>query len=795
MREGFLSTREATGAITPHAVAEAPTPGPVQNPFERPIAAIRRYAWLIVTITIVCGGLGALATRFITPEYEVRATLWVATGSTGGSERVGPIRSAELLSSNAWIELFRSYRVVDEVVRRLAMYVAPQDAGDAPLFASFSLKDRFLPGQYELVIDRTGKTWSLSNLAGGPPNRGSYTDSVGAAVGFSWALPEGAYAGSGERRVRFTVIPPREKSLELLQRVGNRMQERSNFLWLTFSDSDGGSAQRVLNAWVDEFVRVAAELKKQNIVEFAKILQEQLKFAENATQQAEAAYQNFRVNTIILPTEAGPVAARGLENDRDPAMASFFEQKIEYDNLRNDREALEKVIANAATGRTPYEGLLFIPSVAQSPGAEALREAFRRLYALQSDLRAKQQAFTDQHPAVIETNAAIEALRRQTIPQLASGLLLQLRERESDYQRRIAAASRELREIPPRTIEERRLSRAVAVSEALYTNLKGRFAEAQLAEASATPDVSVLDTAIAPLTPSKNTAMMVLLGSIIISLGVAVLLALLLDQLDGRLRYTNQVTSELGLVVAGAVPRIPKGGIDSRSPDQVTQFLESFRTIRMHVIHAEPASRVTLAVTSAAPGDGKSLVSANLALSCAEAGLKTVLVDGDTRRGSLHRLHGLSCDPGLTEYLAGLCSEQEIVQVTPHPNLRFVSCGKRHPRSPELLASQPLRILVEKLSETHDVVIVDTPPLAAGIDAYAISAATGRVLLVLRMGQTMRRLASAKLDTLDRLPVQVVGAVLNAVPLTGEFQYYAYSGGYGTPPDSAGQVLEISGSR
>jgi polysaccharide biosynthesis transport protein len=768
---------------------------PEQAPLDRPLAAIRRYKWIIVGLTVAAAAIGVVASRFIRPRYELRATIWIGGANTqrGANERSsGPIRSAELLNSGSWIELFRSHRVVDEVVRKLSLYVQPEDDRDKPLFERFALGERFVPGAYELTVDRVQKSWTLATVEGKIVEQGAARDSIGRAIGFKWEVPSTTFEGSGSRVVKFTVVPPRDRSLELLSRVGTRMTQGSSFLWLNFIDSNSQLGARILNTWVSEFLTVGAELKKRNVVEFAEILQEQLKFAEKATQDAEAAYQNFRVNTIILPTEGGPVAARALE-ERDPAMTSFFDQKIEYDNLRHDREALEQTIASAASGKTPYEGLLFIPSVAQSPGAEALRDAFRNQYTLLADLRVKQQTFTDRHPSVIEVNEALATLRGQTIPQLANQLLLQLKERENDYQRRIQAAANELRQIPPRTIEERRLSRAVTVAEALYTNLKSRYAEAQLAEASATPDVSVLDTAIAPASPTKNNAIMLIIGAIVGGLIAAFALALLLDQVDPRLRYPHQVSHDLGLVVAGAVPKIPKGGIDAKSPEQVLHFLESFRTLRMHVLHAGNGQRLTLAVSSAAPSDGKSLISANLALSFAEAGLKTVLVDGDTRRGTLHRMHDMKLGAGLTEYLAGAIDETQAVRATSHANLWLMSCGARHPRSPELLASPRLKTLVDRLSQTFDVVIFDTPPLAAGIDAYAVSAAAGRVLMVVRMGQTERRLAAAKLATLDRLPVEIIGAALNAVPLTGEFQYYSYSAGYALPIAS-GELVE-TGSR
>jgi capsular exopolysaccharide synthesis family protein len=392
---------------------------------------------------------------------------------------------------------------------------------------------------------------------------------------------------------------------------------------------------------------------------------------------------------------------------------------------------------------------------------------------------------------VKELSAALTELRTLTIPQLASQVLGQLRQRELDYQRRIQGASKELEQIPPRTIEEMRLNRAVIVAEGLYTNLKNRHAEAKLAEASASPDISVLDTAVAPLTPAQSTAPRILLMAIFGGLGVAVALALFLDQMDGRFRYVEQAANELGLVIAGTVPRIPKKGLSAKAPEHVVQFVESFRTLRMHVMHSLPDQRLSLSITSAGPSDGKSLVSSNLALSFAEVGLRTVLVDGDTRRGNLHRMFGLTARDGLTEFLAGAAKEADVVRATPHANLSFVSCGRRHPRSPEMLATPRLKQLVDYLTRSFDVVILDTPPLAAGIDGYAISAAAGNSLMVIRMGQTQRRLATTKLSVLDRLPVDVLGAVLNGVQPTGEFQYYAYTSGYSIEDhvDPAGELV------
>src|SRR5206468_6305821 len=113
---------------------------------------------------------------------------------------------------------------------------------------------------------------------------------------------------------------------------------------------------------------------------------------------------------------------------------------------------LQNAIAGANKGTTPYESILLIPSVAQSPSAEALRASFKQLYQRQADLSTVQQIYTDKYPVVQEIKEAIHTLQTQTIPQQASGLLTQLKGRETEYETRIGSASQDLQQIPTRTI-------------------------------------------------------------------------------------------------------------------------------------------------------------------------------------------------------------------------------------------------------------------------------------------------------------------------------------------------------
>ena len=745
---------------------------PPRPPLERPLAAIKRYKFLIVAIVLLASAGGLVASRLVVPMYEVQNTIWIESQTP---MRAGPIRQAELLNDEAWVELLRSYRIADAVVRKLTLYLKPEKSGDRPVFDGFSVADRFLPGNFEIVVDRSRKRWTLTNVKSSFSDQGAMGDSVGRAAGFRWVLPQTAFNGSGERKIAFTVSTPRETAVQLIGRLNPYLAPHSNFLWVRLQDPDAKLAERTLNTYVGEYVRVASELKKRNVVEYANLLGEQVQFAEKSLKDAESNLENFRIQNITLPSE-GAAIAPGVEATRGPVMSAFFEKRSEYDNLRHDVQDLEKTINDATNGTTRFEAALLISSVATSPGGQALRQEFARLYETQAKLVAARQAYTDDFPLVRDLITSLNVLQTQTIPQLAKQLLTQLQQRLGEYDNRISGASEELKAIPSRTIEEMRLRRAVSVAEGLYTSLKSSAAAANLAAASTQPDMNVLDTAVAPLAPIKSPTSRMLLVAVMGGFGAAIGLALLLDMTDRRLRYPDQATDDLGLVIAGAVPKIPKGGLDNRSPEQLSQLVESFRSLRMHV--TQSGQPLSIAVSSPQPGDGKSLVSANLAMSFAEAGFRTVLVDGDTRRGALQEMFGVPKSPGLTEYLLGLAQFSEVVYATPHTHLSLLPAGKRDTRSPELLASASLVELVAKLRTSFDVLVFDTPPLAAGIDAYALSTAAGKLLLILRIGKTERRLAAAKLAVVDRLPIELLGAVLNDVALDGEYQYYGYASGY-----------------
>src|SRR5205085_1587183 len=177
-----------TTAVQGWSESALPAPAMPKRPLERAIGALRRYRWLILGVFLLSVGGGIVATRVVQPRYTVSATIWIQSETPTMGNR-GPISSGGLLNAQAWVELLRSYRIADAVVRKLTLYVQPEKPADLPLFANFGIADRFAPGRYELVIDRTRKRWHLQLKNGILPDSGAANDSLGRRAGLRWMLP------------------------------------------------------------------------------------------------------------------------------------------------------------------------------------------------------------------------------------------------------------------------------------------------------------------------------------------------------------------------------------------------------------------------------------------------------------------------------------------------------------------------------------------------------------------------------------------------------------------------------
>ncbi|HEX4633667.1 MAG TPA: polysaccharide biosynthesis tyrosine autokinase, partial [Gemmatimonadales bacterium] len=771
---------------SPSALASAQrfTPAPGIDPFgsqsdaggvdlSRYLAAVKRYSWLVALVTVVSlvGAFGV--TKVIPPKYVAKGTIWIqAEGAGSGSQRSGPIQAGDLLPSGGFINLLRSFIVLDEAVRRAHLYLTLAPGTDTSVFNGISIADRLRPGKYKLAMGESGGQFTLSTDAGDVVQRGQAGDSIGTLIGLQWAPPAAQFRPG--KTIAFTLSMPRDVATQIANTVHVDMDEGGNFMTVSYTGSDPVRAANIINAIVDREVEVAADLKKAKLTELTKILEDQLSKAQSNLTSAENSLESFRVHTATLPSDQGAPIAGGIQMTTNPAYDSYFRKKIEREQLRSDRAAIMRVLNSVSDSGVSVDAMMVIPSVNSST---ELKSALTDLTNKQANLRGLRTRYTDATPMVAAAAGEVDSLERRTIPQLALSLVSNMDSRAKTLDNELGQSATDLQQIPTRTIEEQRLSRAQIIAANLYTSLQQSYEQNRLAELSTTPDIRPLDRAMVPRAPMSDSASKILAMGFVAGLGLGLAGAILLDRMDPRVRYPAQVTTELGLPILGTLPRVAKGA--GSNSDEMAHVIESLRSIRLNLSHAHGAAGpLLLTISSPGSGDGKSFLSSNLAIAFADAGFNTLLIDGDLRRGGLHRVLKGVRTPGLTDYLSGTATREGVIQTTPYPQLWFIGGGTRKQTAPELLGTPAMRELVLGLRANYQVILIDSPPLGAAVDPFLLATLTGNLAVVLRTGATDRQLARAKLEMMDRLPVRILGAVLNDVKPEGVYRYYGYLAGY-----------------
>jgi capsular exopolysaccharide synthesis family protein len=266
--------------------------------------------------------------------------------------------------------------------------------------------------------------------------------------------------------------------------------------------------------------------------------------------------------------------------------------------------------------------------------------------------------------------------------------------------------------------------------------------------------------------------------AVLVGLFFGVALAFGLEYLDPRIARPGDIAEILGIPLLGVAPRIV--GLKSRA---VTlnglspAYEEALRTIRTRILLSPIANDARcIAVTSANPREGKTMMASNLAVSMAMAGRRVLLVDADLRRPQMHQIFNVTRSPGLSDVITGDAKPSDALRPTRTPGLFVLAAGSDAASPTDLLDSERLQQLIHGFSQVFDVILLDCPPVLAVADASIIAHAASSVLFVVRSGDTSRDAARAAVDRLVSVQAQVVGVVLNnaKVDAGSEYGYSAY---------------------
>lgn len=369
------------------------------------------------------------------------------------------------------------------------------------------------------------------------------------------------------------------------------------------------------------------------------------------------------------------------------------------------------------------------------------------------------------------------------------------RSRAEEYKKLVDQMSARLTHLPLQTLQYARLERDLKLNENLYLTMKQKYEESRITEAGQLGKVHILDPALIAYKVKPKKKMNLLLG-IVLGLGLGIGYSFVREFLDNTVKAVEQLERK-GITVLGIIPDMhhksggaikkeastpSKGGTDFRRrlityEDPKSPISESYRSLRTNITYASADKKIkSLLVSSPQPGEGKSTTTANLAIAFAQLRKRTILIDADLRKPVQHNVFDHPRGPGLAEYLIGEIEDlSTIIHATKVENLFIITAGGLPPNPSELLGSDRMSNLVDRLESEWDMVLFDSPPIVAVTDSSMISSEIDALIMVVKAGQTDRSAVDRALDTISNVKSPLIGAILNGAnpeTLAGKYSYY-----------------------
>ena len=328
-----------------------------------------------------------------------------------------------------------------------------------------------------------------------------------------------------------------------------------------------------------------------------------------------------------------------------------------------------------------------------------------------------------------------------------------------------------------KAVEYAALEREAAGNRQLYENLMQRAKETGVSGQFKSSNVEIVDRADVPPAPVLPNVQRDLVVSGFMGLLLAFGLVFGFEYFDSRIKSPDEIKAHLGLSFLGLVPAVTAKDGETMllsTPGAPPHFAEAIKAIRTAVVFssAEEGAR-SIVVTSTAPGEGKTMVSSNLATALAQADQRTLIIDCDMRRPRIHEVFGGPQEPGVSNVLVGTSELSAVIRKTDTPNLSQMSAGHIPPNPAELLGSSRFKELVQKLRGQYDWIIIDAPPVMAVTDAAVIGNHATGVVFVVGAEMTSRRHAAVAIEQLMAAKARFIGAVLNRANVQRHGYYYS----------------------
>lgn len=712
---------------------------------------VSKRRWVVFTVFMLIVVLATIHAFTSVPIYQTKARIVIEKDNPNlvSIQEVMAVDSTGTDYYQTQYNIIESRTVAREVVRRLKLDKSPEfqaEAGD-----SFTADIRtFLDERYRLWKEQIVSLFNIDK------------DKV-------------KKAGSSEEQ-----SPDAPLVSAFIQRVKVSPIRNSRLVDVSVEAKDPVLAAKMANEVVKVYIDQNLETKLSAAKDAVKWLTERVEDERKKVETAENALLQYKQDQGIISafsSDAEKITAEKLAH-LNTQVVEMQSKRVEAETRYHQALALEK---------TPD----LLDSISEVLHNDLVKDIKKKEVELYNKLSEISKKYGANHPQMIAINSEIADLHQRKVQEgkrivtsLKNEYQLALAKEES-LKKSFEDQKTETLTMNKKAILYSVLQRQAESSRHMYELLIKRFKETSLTEEMKTGNIRVVDKAEIPSSPIKPNKPRNIILAVVIGLVAGVGLAFGLEYMDNTIKMPDEIKQYLGIPYLGPVPAFDttekKFGqvrelITLHSPKSTPS--ESFRGIRTAILFsaADVRPQVVL-ITSARPGEGKTLCAVNIAVAMAQTGCRTLIIDCDMRRPRVHKIFETGENKGLSVLLVGNCELGEAIIPTDIENVDVLPSGAIPPNPSELLGSKTMENLLQELRKTYARIIIDSPPITAVTDSIVISHLVDGIVLVIRTADTPRQVVYNALMSLKAANARVLGAILNAVTI-GRDSYYYYHNYY-----------------
>jgi len=558
-------------------------------------------------------------------------------------------------------------------------------------------------------------------------------------------------------------ITPNEKMAGFIQSglSTSLISKQGTILKVSFQDNVALRAQEILNTLSERYLQQELEEKTSEADQTLKFIDAQIEEINKDVEKSQGKLEQFRsTNTMTVDsTSQAMMTAQNMSEYEGKLQALEIESNV----LQNVQEYMNtgKDMSGISLGSAAYTD----PALAQM--IQKLQESIMTRKSLLVE-------FTELHPDVVKLTEGINSIK-STIKFTLKNDINIIEQRKKTLRRYIRKYQRSLEALPENERKLANLTRNTLVNEKVYNFLLEKRAETAILRSSTVSKTRVLDAALLPDLPIKPKRLLIILVGMILGFIVGIALAFLRAFLDDTLKTAEDVDKLTNIPLYGAVPQ-------RKDKTTIKQFEEAMRVLRTNLQFVGGAKKSkVVALTSSISGEGKTTVAVALAKIIAATGKKVIILDLDMRRSRMHEEFSITNKIGVSSVLSGHNVLDEAVQGSVEENLDVITAGPKPPNPSELLVTSGFDEMIEKLTESYDYIILDTPPIGLVTDAMILLKMSDVGLIVARANYSKKSFLKNIERFASEHELHNLGFILNGLEASKKQGYgYGYGYGYGS---------------